>query len=152
MKLSILTALGVSAFAAAMLATASPASAQDSWLSGTVVNVSLGTKVAGVKVRAFMVGADKMQDSSITDTNGEFTLVHLRPGTYRLAFDASGYHESIIADVRVKASDEHIHLSAPVALYPASMSIPLEAALMDPCRDVVQPGQTADVYIVCSSR
>jgi Carboxypeptidase regulatory-like domain len=153
MRVSVFAAVAAGALAAMVFAAPGEAtSTGGAWLSGTVNNVQLGTHVAGVKVRAFLVGSEGLQDSAITDSNGEFTLVHLRPGTYRLAFDASGYHESLIADVRVKDSDDHIHLTNPVALYPANMDIPLQAALMDPCHDLVQPGQTASVYIVCTGR
>jgi hypothetical protein len=61
-------------------------------LSGTVINSVTGAPLNKVELRAeLMDGEDAVAASTTTDTNGNFTMVNLPPGQYRLKGIRNGY-------------------------------------------------------------
>ena len=115
-------------------------------ISGRVVDSRKDTPLAGVKVTAFPVGSTTAQATAMTDDRGQFTLSGLRGGNYRLLFERSGYPRALATGIGVKPHD-HLVLVAAFAL---QMDPRLgQARPVDPCSSLVQPGEVADVYVIC---
>jgi hypothetical protein len=100
-----------------------------------------------VKVTAFQQGSTVAEASSVTDDQGQFTLSGLRGGDYRLLFERSGYPKSLAAGITVKPH-EHLVLISAFALE----SNPRfgQVRVTNPCSSLVQPGEVADLYVICS--
>lgn len=146
---NIITALVAAAFLFAGAGVAI-AFAWDASISGAVVNVSTNDPVAGVKVTAFVAGTAKPQASAITDAKGQFSLQGLEGGTYHLFFDKKGYQRTAVGGVEVRPHERHIE-SAKIAVYPNGVPIPKNVSNAHPCGSLVQPGQTASVYVICGN-
>jgi 5-hydroxyisourate hydrolase-like protein (transthyretin family) len=116
-------------------------------LSGRVVDSRSKAPLAGVKVTAFPLGSTVAESSTMTDVQGRFTLAGLRGGDYRLLFEHSGYPKSLAGGIDVKPHD-HLVLISAFALQ--SKSGLEQVRMVDPCGSLVQPGQVADVYVICS--
>jgi hypothetical protein len=116
-------------------------------ISGRVVDAKQNTLLAGVKVTAFQQGSTVAEASSVTDDQGQFTLSGLRGGDYRLLFERSGYPKSLAAGITVKPH-EHLVLISAFALE----SNPRfgQVRVTNPCSSLVQPGEVADLYVICS--
>ena len=143
--------VAASAFSSFALASAGPqmvatvtASAA---ISGRVVDSRQDTPIAGVKVTAFPQGSTVAEATATTDSQGRFTLSGLRGGDYRLLFEHIGYPKSLAGGIGVK-SHEHLVLISPFAIQADARTG--QARLVDPCGSLVQPGQVADVYVICS--
>jgi hypothetical protein len=116
-------------------------------ISGRVVDSRTDTPLAGVKVSAFPLGSTTAEATAMTDNQGQFTLNGLRGGDYRLLFERSGYPRALAAGIGVKPHD-HLVLVGAFALQVnprVGQSRPL-----DPCSSLLQPGEVADVYVICS--
>ena len=115
-------------------------------ISGRVVDSRNDVPIAGVKVTAFPVGSTTAEATAMTDNQGQFTLNGLRGGDYRLLFERSGYPRALAAGIGVKPHD-HLVLVAAFAL---QMNPRVgQARPVDPCSSLVQPGEVADVYVIC---
>jgi len=116
-------------------------------ISGRVVDSRTDVPLAGVKVTAYHVGSTAPEASAMTDAQGQFTLNGLRGGDYRLLFERSGYPRALAAGIGVKSHD-HLVLVAAFALQ-VNPRVG-QARPVDPCSSLVQPGEVADVYVICS--
>jgi Carboxypeptidase regulatory-like domain len=116
-------------------------------LSGRVVDSRRNDPLQGVKVIAYPEGSTVAEASTITDDQGRFTLTDLRGGDYRLLFEHTGYPKSLAGGIGVKSGD-HLVLIAAFALR-ANPSLQ-DVRMVDQCGSLIQPGQTADVYVICS--
>lgn len=116
-------------------------------ISGRVVDSRSDSPLAGVSVTAYPVGLTSAEASATTDDQGQFTLSGLRGGDYRLLFERSGYPKALAAGIDVKPHD-HLVLVAAFALQKNPRSG--QARQVDPCSSLVQPGDVADVYVICS--
>jgi hypothetical protein len=116
-------------------------------ISGRVVDAKQNTLLAGVKVTAFQQGSTLAEASAVTDDQGQFTLSGLHGGDYRLLFERSGYPKSLAAGITVKPH-EHLVLISAFALE----SNPRfgQVRVTNPCSSLVQPGEVADLYVICS--
>jgi hypothetical protein len=116
-------------------------------ISGRVVDAKQNTLLAGVKVTAFPQGSTAAESSAVTDAQGQFTLSGLRGGDYRLLFERSGYPKSLASGITVKPH-EHLVLISAFALE----SNPRfgQVRMTNPCSSLVQPGEVADLYVICS--
>ncbi|HEY5093738.1 MAG TPA: carboxypeptidase-like regulatory domain-containing protein [Candidatus Eremiobacteraceae bacterium] len=153
--IAILTAgLALASPAAALSSSAAPGAYQvaaqtatASAISGRVVDARKNDPLAGVKVTAYRVGSTVADATAMTDAQGQFTLNGLRGGDYRLLFERAGYPKSLAAGIGVKPHD-HLVLVAAFALQ--SKTKLEQARIADPCSSLLQPGQVADVYVICS--
>lgn len=116
-------------------------------LSARVVDAKTNVPLADVKVTAYPQGSTVAESTTMTDSQGQFTLTGLRGGEYRLLFERSGYPRSLAGGIGVKPHD-HLVLISSFALQ--SKTRLDKARLVDPCGSLVQPGQVADVYVICS--
>jgi hypothetical protein len=139
-----------------MISMASPATSQGTHvvadmttaaaISGRVVDSRSDSPLAGVNVTAFPVGSTTAEARAMTDDQGQFTLTGLRGGDYRLLFERAGYPRALAAGIGVKAHD-HLVLVAAFALQKNPRVG--QARPVDPCSSLVQPGEVADVYVIC---
>jgi hypothetical protein len=159
MKHTITTLAAAIAISASLFVSAMPSSAAANGanmialaavpaaISGRVVDAKRNTFLAGVKVTAFQEGSTSAESSAVTDDQGNFTLSGLHGGDYRLLFERSGYPKSIAAGITVRPH-EHLVLISAFALD----SNPRfgQVRVTNPCSSLVQPGEVADVYTICS--
>ena len=132
----------------ALLATASIAMA--SWnasVSARVVNVSSLEPVAAAHVTIYAEDGTRELGSAVTDAKGQFTISGLQGGMYRMTFTRQGYQRTSLVGLTVRPN-EHFIEAGPIAMYPNGVAMP-KVAIHDLCGGLVQPGQTADVYVVC---
>jgi 5-hydroxyisourate hydrolase-like protein (transthyretin family) len=135
--------------AATILVTGSLASA--SWtasVSGKVVDVKTLQPVADATIKIYAAAGSDVLGKATSDANGSFTIEGLRGGQYRLQFEKTGYQRTIITGIMVRPNERMIE-AAPIAMYPRGVALP-NFAMAKPCGALVDPNQTADVYIVCS--
>lgn len=133
----------------ALCATASIAAA--AWtasLSGTLVDIKSLQPVADATVKIYTMTGSEVMGKATSDAHGAFSIGGLRGGQYRLQFEKSGYQRTIVAGIFVKPGERLIE-AAPIAMYPNGVRLP-NFAMSKPCGALVDPNQTADVYVVCS--
>jgi hypothetical protein len=159
MKQTIATLAAAIAISASILASPAPSSAASNAaivvaqaavpaaISGRVVDAKQNTLLAGVKVTAYQEGSAVPESTAVTDNQGNFTLSGLSGGNYRLLFERSGYPKSLAAGISVR-SHEHLVLISAFALD----SNPRfgQVRMTNPCSSLVQPGEVADLYTICS--
>lgn len=153
-RIAILTAvLALASPVAALSASATSGyqvaaqTAANSAVSGRVVDARNNNPLAGVKVTAYRIGFTVAQATAMTDAQGQFTLNGLTGGDYRLLFERAGYPRALATGIGVKPHD-HLVLIAAFALQ--SRVKAQQALVADPCSSLLQPGQVADIYVVCS--
>jgi hypothetical protein len=116
-------------------------------ISGRVVDSRTNAPLTGVKVTAFRQGFTVAEATAMTDNKGQFTLTGLDGGEYRLLFELAGYPRSLAAGIGVRPHD-HLVLVSAFALQ--SKTRVEQARILDPCSSLLQPGQVADVYVICN--
>jgi carboxypeptidase family protein len=139
----------VIAATAIIIASASMASA--SWnasMSGTIVDIKTLQPVADATVKIYTATGSQVLGVATSDAHGAFVISGLRGGQYRLQFEKHGYQRTIIAGIYVRPGERMIE-AAPIAMYPNGVKLP-NFAMSKPCGALVQPNETADVYVVCS--
>ena len=146
MRSLLLSTAAAAALALGILTTASAAGTSS--MSGRVVDVKTLQPVPDAKVEAFQGRGFRAEAKTTTDARGEFTLTGLAGGDYRLQFEKAGYQRTMIGGVEVRSNERMIE-AAPIAMYPNGVPLP-NFAMAKPCGSLIDPTQTADVYIVCS--
>ena len=139
--------------AVAVLAILSAANsvAAASWtasMSGTVVDIKSLQPVPDAHVKIFTQTGSQPEGVATTDAHGAFVVTGLRGGLYRLQFEKSGYQSTIVSGISIRPGERMIE-AAPIAMYPNGVRLP-NFSMSKPCGALVQPGVTADVYVVCS--
>lgn len=81
------------------LGLATTASAQYGQIRGAVTDAATGETLPGVNVRFEVDGSTQ---GAITDINGNYTIIGVRPGTYSLIFSYIGYQTIIVEGVQVR--------------------------------------------------
>lgn len=137
--------VGVAAlFASTSLALASWTAS----VSGTVVDVKSLQPVADATIKIYANAGSQVLGQATSDAHGGFVINGLRGGPYRLQFEKKGYQRTVIAGVYVRPNERMIE-AAPIAMYPDGVPLP-NFSMSKPCGSLVNPTETADVYIVCS--
>src|SRR5690554_6734018 len=99
-RLHLRSAIRVGASAAALLLLLlmlpASASAQTGRIAGTVVDATNGDPLPGVNV--VIVGTTQ---GSVTDVDGYYSILNVRPGTYDIRASFIGYTPQVVTDVRV---------------------------------------------------
>lgn len=135
----------------ALLATASIAMA--SWnasMSGRVVDVQSLQPVPAAHVTIYAENGTRELGTAVSDSKGQFTVSGLTGGMYRLKFQRDGFQTTSLVGVTVRPN-EHFIEAGPIAMYPNGVAMP-KVAIHDLCGGLVEPGQTADVYVVCDQQ
>jgi 5-hydroxyisourate hydrolase-like protein (transthyretin family) len=148
-------AFGIAALVCAAAAFATPAAA--SWfhsnakaqISGQVVDDRYGKPLAGIQVMAVPAGTTTVEASTISDKNGRFTVRGLRGGDYRLVFQRPGFGQAYADGIAVR-SDDHLVMIAPFAVPNVAVAMIQELGMRPQCGNLLQSGEVADVYVVCS--
>jgi len=148
-------AIGIAALVCAATAFAAPATA--SWfhsnakaqISGQVVDDRYGKPLEGIQVMAVPAGTTTVEGSTFSDKTGRFTLRGLRGGDYRLVFQRPGSGQAYADGISVR-SDDHLVMISPFAVPSVAVAMIQELGMRAQCGKLLQPGQTADVYVVCS--
>lgn len=122
-------------------------------LRGSVVSSTDRVPLAGVLVDVYSVPSDQSLATALTDKNGTFVVVGLTPGTYRMKLSRSAYDTIVLTGIKVTGNG-HMRLKDPLAMQPAggTAKAATATAQLSACQNLVQPGQTADVYIVCTDK
>ncbi len=81
-----------------LLFLATPAFAQTGKIAGTVTDAATGQTLPGASVA--VVGTSY---GAATDGEGRYTIIGVRPGTYRLRASFIGYTETVVENVRVQS-------------------------------------------------
>jgi len=76
-------------------------------ISGTVVDFVTGMPLGKVSVIAEHAGGQATDASTITDAKGNFLMVDVEPGQYRLPARRNGYLAPITAPNDVRAPEAH---------------------------------------------
>jgi hypothetical protein len=122
--------------------------AQTSSLHGTVVRRSDHTPLAGAVVNVYRGPSTQSAATATTDSKGDFIVIDLAPGTYSLQVSRDKYQTVVINDLKLNPG-MLMRFKDPIAMQTATDSLP--TSQLSACVNLLQPGQTADVYIVCNS-
>lgn len=120
-------------------------------IHASVVDFQSRAPLAQVRVSVFEQRGTKALATALSDKKGAFTLSNLRGGLYRLELAKPGYHETMVAGLPVKTG-EHLSITGPIGMFSEKVPVPAAQITRDPCKDLVNPGQTADVYVVCGGK
>lgn len=125
----------------AFLAIGAPAlAATTGTISGTVVAADTKKPLAGASIVATSPSGN---GSATTDNNGFYNLPGLPPDTYTVSITAKGYETINLAGVTL-VQDQTITLNQPLA---KSLQV-IGSVSTRSSSNLVQPNQTADVYVV----
>lgn len=131
-----------------LAATSIAGAAWNSSFSGRLVDVRTMQPVAGARIKVYEMDSYQVMGEATSDAHGAFTVSGLRGGQYRAAFYKTGYQHTMVVGIMVRPHDRFIE-AAPIAMYAVGQKLP-SIALSKPCGALVQPGQTADMYVVCA--
>ena len=123
--------------------------ASTSSLHGTVVNATDRSPIPNVTVDVYAAPSTQSLATATTDKNGAFVIVGLPPGTYQIKLAHPTYETIILTGVKVNGAN-YMQLKGALAMQPAGSDN--RVARQSACTNLLQPGQTSDVYIVCSDR
>jgi len=118
-------------------------------VSGRVVDVKTLLPVADATIRIYTERGYDVMGKATSDAQGNFVIEGLRGGTYRLEFEKRGYQRTLELGLFIRPAERLIE-AAPIAMYPDGVKVPRPASVSDPCGSLVQPGETSDVYVICS--
>ena len=93
--------------------------------------------------------AGPIWNTTVTDTNGKFLFQDLAPGKYRIDLSLRGYEFLVGSRFLAVRRNETVNLTAPFELRPTSLAFNTDLG-RNYCGSLFQPGQTADVYVVCA--
>ena len=147
LPLAIAAAMLLAGFAAA---DRTALAQESSSISGRVVDVRTHQPIGGAKVEVQADGATlrspKAFGAALSRKDGGFHVDGLRAGRYQIVLTKVGYSIQLLTGLSVRAGERTI-VGEPIAMHPASVDDMQKMA----CNSIVQPGQSADVYVVCGS-
>jgi hypothetical protein len=123
--------------------------ASTSSLHGTVVSAQDRSPIPNVTVDVYAAPSTQSLATATTDKNGAFEVVGLPPGTYQIKLAHPTYETILLTGVKVNGAN-YMRLKGALVMQPAGSDN--RVARQSACTNLLQPGQTADVYIVCSDR
>jgi hypothetical protein len=143
MRIQIASSL---AAAAVIIASAGQALAQQSSLSGVVLNASDNKPLSGVRVDVYDPHGQSVATTT-SDTDGKFTLVALEPGMYTVYMNHDRFATHILYDVPIRGGAK-LRLAESENMEPLNGKWYMQMA--SACERLVWPEQTASLYTVCS--
>lgn len=117
-------------------------------VQGTVVDADHRLPLAGVLV-SLIIENSRNRKSTLTDKSGNFVFKALESGQYMIRFQKDGYEDLYLTDLSI-SQGEAVKIGLPLALHKPAFSLIDYPMHPSPCGSLVQPGQTADVYVVCA--
>ena len=120
-------------------------------ISGQAVDATTLAPIWGIHVLAVVAGTKTVEAQAETGKDGRFTLRGLAGGQYRLVFDRSGFGQAYADGISVQP-DDHLVLISPFAVARVPLSASERVSMLPRCGGVVEPSETADVYVVCSGQ
>lgn len=120
-------------------------------IQGSVIDFKHNRPLMSVVVMAFGAHSRTAFAQTQTDRDGTFHFRNLGAGDYRLLMTKAGYR-SIEVDGLTVGATEHMIVGTPIALQAASPGESDPIQLVARCNNVVNPDETADVYIFCGNR
>ena len=93
--------------------------------------------------------AGPLLKTTTTDRNGKFSFQDLGEGNYRLDLTSEGYEFLAYSKIMTVHRNETVNIRVAFDLRPTSF-VPDMYLGRNRCGSLVQPGQTADVYVVCA--
>jgi len=142
------TLLSAVALVAVLALARAAMGAQTASLKGTIINAADRAPLGGTIVNLYPASSDRSAATAKTDRNGDFIMVGLTPGKYRLEVSRPMYQTAILADFTLNPG-KAMRFPDPIGMVTSTDSLP--ASQISGCVSLLQPGQTADVYIVCSA-
>lgn len=139
----------IGVIAMVLAAFAAQTSAQNTAvIRGRVVDAGNSQPLAGVRASVYSLHGTKAITTSFTRKDGVFRLDGLGPGSYRLELSKSGFRGQTIEGIAVRPSEIMI-IAGSIAMQAGNANPPDVAQARNSCGNLVQPGVTADVYVVC---
>jgi len=120
-------------------------------IQGSVIDSKHNHPLMSVIVMAFGAHSRSAFAQTQTDRDGTFHFRNLGAGDYRLVMTKAGFR-SIEVDGLTVESAEHMIVGTPIALQPASPGESDPIQLVARCNNIVNPDETADVYIFCGNQ
>ncbi len=144
MRIQIASSLA--AAAVILLASTGPALAQQSSLSGVVLNASNEKPLSGVRVDVFDPHGQSVATTT-SDIDGKFTIADLEPGMYTVYMNHDKFATHILYDVPIRGG-ARLRLAESENMEPLNGKWYMQMA--SACERLVWPDQTASLYTVCS--
>jgi Carboxypeptidase regulatory-like domain len=146
----LLAAIGMALLVFASLVVQASGSAQNgSAIRGKVVDAVSHQPLAAVRAAAFRMRGTKALATAFSTTDGSFKLDGLGSGLYRLELSKAGFRGLTIEGIAVRANEVMI-IAGSIGMLPGSAAPANIAQARNQCGNLVQPGVTADVYVVCA--
>ncbi len=120
---------------AALVLPVSAAFAQSGKIAGTVIDAATGEALPGVAV-----AIDGTTQGAITDVDGYYNILNVRPGTYSVRASFIGYTAQVLSDVRV-----NIDLTTEVNFTLQEETVGLDEVVVQAERPVVQRDVSSSV-------
>jgi uncharacterized surface anchored protein len=120
-------------------------------IQGSVTDAKHNRPLMSVMVVAFEAHSRASLAQTETDRDGAFHFRNLGAGDYRLVMTKAGYRSIEVDGLTVETS-EHMIVGTPIALQTASLGESDPIQLVARCNNVVNPDETADVYVFCGNQ
>jgi Carboxypeptidase regulatory-like domain len=132
-----------------LVAVAGPALAHGtSVIQGIVVDTKHDQPLMGASISAFAARTRLLQGVAHSAKDGSFRISGLAAGEYRLFVTKLGYRSVEVSGLTVDEND-HMIIGFPIALDAAPNTGEDPLQVLARCNNLVDPGETSDVYVVC---
>jgi hypothetical protein len=150
MKQAIVLLVAAMALIAA-LAWMTPGLTQEtSSIHGSVVDSKNHRPLQSIEVAAYAVHQRRAVGSALTGKDGTFAIRGLAGGDYKLVISATGYEVENVTGVSLRPA-ERLIIAGAIPLRRASLTS--QTGIARPkCSSLVNPNETASVYVVCGGR
>jgi len=116
------------------------AAATTGTISGTILDATTKKPVVGAVVTA---ASPSGRGTATSDANGFYNIYNLPPDTYNVSISAKGYDEVVVAGVTL-VQDQNVRVDQGLSAHLHSIGRTQARS----ASNLVQPNQTADVYVV----
>ena len=119
-------------------------------VQGIVIDADRRMPLAGV-IASLVVENRAERKSTVTDKSGTFAFKGLQAGKYDISFQKDGYDVLMLTGLNVERG-EAVTVNPALVLRKSKFTIIDYPMHPNACASLVQPRQTADVYVVCTDR
>jgi Carboxypeptidase regulatory-like domain len=117
-------------------------------IQGIVVDTKHDKPLMGASISAFAANTKLLQGVVHSAKDGSFRIPGLATGEYRLFVTKPGYRSVEVSGLTVDEND-HMIIGFPIALEAAPNTSEDPIQVLARCNNLVDPGETSDVYVVC---